>query len=273
MNTLRKHLDRVKGGGLARLAAPAPLVCLILSDVVGNPLDSIASGPTVPDPSSFQDAWNTIHRYQLEEQLPEAIRRHLQSGVDRTIAETLKPGSDVFAQVHNVLVGSNYQAACSGLVEAQRLEWNTLLLTTYLQGEARQAGQFLASVVRQVADTGQPVKRPACIAIGGETTVTLLGQGRGGRNQEVALGAVEGLAGLENVLLITLATDGEDGPTDAAGAVVTGQTLARATAAGLSVADALKDNNSYEFFARLGDLVVTGPSGTNVNDLCFLFAF
>ncbi len=233
INTLRKHLDIVKGGGLARLAAPANLLALILSDVVGDPLDVIASGPTVPDHSTFTQAWQSLERYGLSEQVPAAVIEHLKQGLHGELPETPKAGDPVFSSVQNVIIGNNFQAAQAALAQARQAGFNTLLLTSYLQGEARQAGQFLAAIARQVAASGEPIGRPACIIAGGETTVTLRGKGKGGRNQELALGAVKGLAGLKDVALVSLATDGGDGPTDAAGAVVTGQTLERARRAGL----------------------------------------
>jgi len=273
INTLRKHLDSVKGGGLARLAAPAALVNLVLSDVVGSPLDVIASGPTVADPTTFADAWQIVVQYHLEEKLPFSILTALQNGLAGEIPETLKPDDLVFAKVDTVLVGSNYQAASAGLEAARQAGLHTLLLTTCLQGEARFAGGLLAAVACQVAMSGEPLPRPACIVAGGETTVTLRGKGQGGRNQEVALGAVNVMAGISDALLVTLATDGEDGPTDAAGALVTGETLVRARQAGLDPALFLRENNSYAFFDSLGDLLRPGPTGTNVNDLAFLFLF
>jgi hydroxypyruvate reductase len=273
INTLRKHLDTVKGGGLARQCAPAQLVCLILSDVVGNPLDVIASGPAVPDPTTYANCWQIVTRYGLEASLPPSIRTVLQAGLAGQLPETLKPGDPVFARTQNLLVGSNLQAAQAALETARRAGYHPLLLTTSLQGEARQAGQFLAAIARQVDATGQPVPRPACIVIGGETTVTLRGNGLGGRNQELALAAVSELSGLPNCLLVTCATDGEDGPTDAAGAFVTGETLARAQQHGIDPASFLQANDSYHFFQTLGDLFSPGPTGTNVNDLAFLWLF
>lgn len=273
INILRKHLDDVKGGGLARLAAPAQLACLILSDVVGNPLDVIASGPTVPDPSTFEDCWQIILRYRLETKLAPSIRKTLQDGLAGQIAETLKPGDTTFLRTQNLLVGSNFLAARAALESAQHAGFHTLLLTTHLQGEARNAGQMLAAIARQIAETGQPLPRPACIAVGGETTVTLTGQGLGGRNLELALAAVRDLHGVPNCLLTTFATDGEDGPTDAAGAIVTGETLARAQALELDPGQFLLANDSYHFFDALGDLFKPGSTGTNVNDLAFLWLF
>jgi hydroxypyruvate reductase len=273
INTLRKHLEQLKGGGLARLAYPARLVTLILSDVVNNPLNVIASGPTVPDPSTFEEARSILQRCSLLETIPPAILAHLERGLCGEIPETPKEGDQVFTGVQNVIVGDNLQAAQTALQQAQVEGFNTLLLTTSLQGEARQAGRFLASIARQIADTGQPIPRPACIVAGGETTVTVTGNGKGGRNQELALSAVAEFAELPDIALITLATDGGDGPTDAAGAIITGETLKRARQLNLDPIDYLTRNDAYNFFERLGDLLITGPTQTNVNDLTFIFAF
>jgi glycerate 2-kinase len=272
INTLRKHLDRVKGGGLARTAAPAEIVTLIVSDVVGSPLDVIASGPTVPDSSTFDQAIQILEKYGLMQQAPPSIVEILEDGAAGKIAETLKAGDPLLANVHNAIVADNYLAAQAAAARAKDLGWNTLLLTTFLHGEAQQAGLMLGSILRQVATSGEPVRRPACIIVGGETTVTLRGEGLGGRNQELALGSVAELSGLERVVLVALATDGDDGPTDAAGAVVTGETLARGKTLGLNPAAFLARNDSYHYFEMLDDLLLTGPSGTNVNDLAFLFA-
>jgi hydroxypyruvate reductase len=271
INSLRKHLDLVKGGGLARMAAPAPIVALILSDVVGNPLDVIASGPTVADSSSFADALAVLERYALLEKAPAAIRERLEAGQRGKVEETLKPGDPIFARVHNLLIAGNRQAAEAARDAAESEGFQSLLLTTYLQGEAREAGRFLAAVAHEVAETGRPIARPCCIIAGGETTVTLRGKGRGGRNQELALGALRDFAGIENALLIALASDGDDGPTDAAGAVISGASLARAAEMSLDRDAALANNDAYPFFAALDDLLLPGPTGTNVNDLNFVF--
>lgn len=271
INTLRKHLDSVKGGGLARMAAPAQVATLILSDVVASPLDVIASGPTVPDASSFADAWAILERYDLVAQVPAAIRAQLEAGVSGAVADTPKPGDPLFARVQNLLIGSNVQAAQAAQAAAQAAGMHTLLLTTFLEGEARTAGQFLAAIAREIVTSGNPIPAPACVIVGGETTVTLRGNGRGGRNQELALAAAITLAGLPNVALVALATDGGDGPTDAAGAVASGETLTRANALGLDAVAHLAGNDAYPFFAALEDLLLPGPSGTNVNDLVFVF--
>jgi hydroxypyruvate reductase len=273
INTLRKHLDQVKGGGLARLAHPASIITLVLSDVVGNPLDVIGSGPTVPDTSSFADAYAVLERYNVVADAPAPIVERLRRGMAGTIAETLKPGDPRFARVHNLIVGSNLQAAEAALAAARAAGFHTLLLTTYLQAEAREAGRMLAAIARELAGSGHPLPRPACIIAGGETTVTLHGSGRGGRNQELALAAVVDMAGLPDLALVALATDGGDGPTDAAGAIVTGTTLDRARALGRDPAAHLARNDAYPFFDALGDLLKPGPTETNVNDLAFVFAF
>ncbi len=273
INCLRKHLDQLKGGGMARMAAPAQLVTLVLSDVVGNPLDVIASGPTVPDPTTFSDAWAVVARYGLETTLPPAIREYLQRGLAGEVADTPGPDDACFARASTLLVGSNLQAAQAAQRAAQAAGLHSMILTTHLQGEAREAGRFLAAIGRDLAQGQHPLPRPACIIVGGETTVTLRGRGRGGRNQELALAAVDDLAGLPDITLMTLATDGVDGPTDAAGAIVTGTTLHRAQMLGLDPHDYLARNDSYSFFATLGDLIHTGPTQTNVHDLAFLFAW
>lgn len=273
INTLRKHLERAKGGQIARYAAPAKVVSLILSDVVGDPLEVIGSGPTVPDPSTYSDSLSILDKLGIRSKVPETILRHLINGQDGKVPETPKPGESLFHGVNNFIIGSNRTASQAAYRQAKEEGFNSLILTNYLQGEARQAGQFLAALIRQIADKNEPVPRPACIIAGGETTVTLLGEGQGGRNQELALGAVWELAGLEDVALVTLASDGGDGITDAAGAVVTGSTLESAHSLNLDPLSYLERNDSYNFFDPLGDLIRIGPTMTNVNDLVFLFAF
>ncbi len=272
INAVRKHCSQIKGGQLARAAHPATVISLILSDVVGNPLDVIASGPTVPDTTTFADAWNVLCRYDVVKDVPERVRAHLQAGVEGHIAETPKPGDPAFVRVQNLIIGSNAIAAMAARDAAQQAGFNTLLLSTYIEGEAREVGRVMAGIARSLIAEGWPIPRPACVIAGGETTVTLHGDGKGGRNQELALAAALALDGWPDVMLVTLATDGTDGPTDAAGAAVTGETVARARALGLDPADFLDRNDSYTFFDRLGDLIRTGPTNTNVNDLLFILA-
>jgi glycerate 2-kinase len=272
INTLRKHCTQLTGGQLARLAAPAQVVALIVSDVVGSPLDVIASGPTTPDPTTFTDAWAVVQRYNLQQKLPAPVIDHLQRGLAGDVAETPKPDEPVWERVHNEVVASNIMAAETAITASRQRGFNALLLTTFLEGEAREVGRVVTALARELALRNGPLARPALVVAGGETTVTLRGGGLGGRNQELALGAVAGLAGLPGVLLIALATDGGDGPTDAAGAVVTGDTLARAQALGLDPVDFLVRNDAYHFFAALDDLLRPGPTLTNVNDLLFIAA-
>lgn len=273
VNSIRKHLDAIKGGGLTQIAAPATVISLILSDVLGNPLDVIASGPTVPDPSTFNDAYSVLEKYDIKEQIPTRIVNYLEKGVNGELRDTPKPGDPIFNNNQHIIIGGNNTAARSAIHEAKTLGFNTMLLTTYLQGEARHTGKFLASIAQQLRSSLPPIKLPACIVIGGETTVKILGEGRGGRNQELALGAVSGLHELSNTVLVTLATDGEDGPTDAAGAVVSGETLSKALEMEMDTFDYLNRNDSYSYFSALDDLIKTGPTRTNVNDLIIIFSF
>jgi hydroxypyruvate reductase len=270
VNAVRKHTDRLKGGGLARLAQPASVVALILSDVVGDPLEVIASGPTTPDPTTFADVWALLARYRLTEQLTPAIAAHLQAGLAGALPETPKPGDPLFERVTNVLIGSNRQAAQAALREAEGLGYRPLLLGSFLEGEAREVGRVAAALAKSVRVHGDPLAPPACLVWGGETTVTVRGNGRGGRNQELALAAALALDGVPGLALMALGTDGTDGPTDAAGGLVDGQTAARARALGLDLWQALADNDSYSALDALGALVKTGPTGTNVNDLLIL---
>jgi hydroxypyruvate reductase len=273
INTLRKHLDQVKGGGLARWLFPAQVVTLIISDVIGNPLEDIASGPTVADPSTFEDAVQILQKYNIIHEIPDNIWAYLQKGLVNRSLESVKTEDPVLERVQNLIVASNYRAAQAAAVGAQLRGFHTLILTGYLHGEASQAGLFLASVLNQIVLTGEPLPRPACVIIGAETTVTVHGSGLGGRNLETALGSVCDLAGLNDIALVTLGTDGEDGPTDAAGAVVTGETLEKAGRLQINPRVSLANNDSYHFFEKIGGLIKTGPTGTNVNDLVFLFAF
>jgi glycerate 2-kinase len=272
LNAVRKHLSQIKGGGLARLAAPAPVVSLILSDVVGDPLDAIASGPLSPDPTTYAGAWAVLNGYDLLERIPPTVANYLQAGLDGAIAETPKPGSPIFQGVQNVIVGSNRLAAEAAVEAACACGLNALLLSTFVEGEARQVARVAGALARELVSYDRPVVRPACLVWGGETTVTVCGRGLGGRNQELALAAAMALDGLPDVLLVALGTDGTDGPTDAAGAIATGETLGRARSLDLDPAAYLADNDAYHFFDALGDLIRTGPTGTNVNDLLFILA-
>lgn len=276
INTVRKHLSRVKGGQLARAAAPAAVLNLILSDVVGDRLDMVASGPTLPDPTTYADALDVVQRYRLASRLPSSVVAHLKNGTLGKEPETPKPGDPIFERVQTMIVGSNLQAARAGLRQARQEGFHTLHLTSAYQGEAREVGRFLAGVLRHMASNNAPLQRPACLVAGGEATVTLdkgSGTGRGGRNQELVLSSVRDLAGINNAVLVALATDGNDGPTDAAGAVVSGDTWRRGKEMDLLPVDFLANHNAYAYFDALGDLLKPGLTGTNVNDLIFLFTF
>jgi hydroxypyruvate reductase len=268
INTLRRQLDRIKGGGLAR-ATKARVISLILSDVIGDPLEAIASGPTVPDPTTAEDAVRILKKYELEKQVPDSIHGILLRAPSSAPVLQRLPAEDGGGSisVRNTIIGDNKLAAQAALEQAKRQGFHGEILTNELQGEAREVGRELAHRLRVESSQSS---RPFCLIAGGETTVTVRGAGKGGRNQELALAVVPDLGGLENVLLIALATDGDDGPTDAAGAVVTGESAERAKSLGLDVANHLARNDAYPFFEALGDLLKTGPTGTNVNDLIFL---
>ena len=268
INSLRRRLDLIKGGGVVKLAGGATVISLILSDVVGNPLEAIASGPTAPDPTSRADSLSILVKYRQEQRIPISVLQSL-----RDSPETPKPGDSMFAKVFNLIVGDNLQAAQAALTQANLEGFHPYLLSANLQGEARQVAFELATTLRQTSLTGDPVPAPSCLVAGGETTVTLKGNGKGGRNTELALAAVSELADFPRVMLITLASDGEDGLTDAAGAVVTGGTYRRAAGLGLHPGLFLERNDSYSFFSALNDLLKPGPTGTNGNDLVFLFIF
>ncbi|MBI5965165.1 MAG: DUF4147 domain-containing protein [Chloroflexi bacterium] len=259
INTLRRALDRVKGGGLAQAAHPAKQVSLIISDVVDSPLEAIASGPTVPNPTKNADALAILVKYDLLNETPSAILAALKANQDN---------EKEVAKGKTLIIGSNRISAEAARDKANQEGFKAYILTTSLQGEATNKGDELAIRLRTDKE------RPICIIVGGETTVTLnKATALGGRNQEMALATVEALSGAENVMFITLATDGDDGPTDAAGAVVTGETFERASLLGLDVQTHLRAHNAYLFFSALDDLMMPGPTGTNVNDLIFLFAF
>jgi len=269
MNAVRKHLSSLKGGGLARVLGGTPAVSLILSDVVGDDLDTIASGPLAPDRSTFSDCRQLLDRLDVWRRLPAGVRRRIDEGISGRCLETPKPGDRAFRNKTNVIVGSNTLACEAAARESRRAGYRPLLLTSRLEGDTGEAVRFHLAIAREIAARGRPVGRPACIISGGETTVRVLGSGRGGRNQEFALRAVRPLAGFEAPCLVaSLGTDGTDGPTDAAGAMADGSSLSRSMRHGPAFLDeCLRENNSFEFFRRLGDLIVTGPTRTNVMDL------
>jgi glycerate 2-kinase len=271
LNAVRKHLSAFKGGQLAANCYPATVVTLILSDVVGDPIDTIASGPTAPDPSTYETARDVLNKYEVWGSVSHAVKRRVELGLEGKAAETPKPGDTVFEKVHNVVVANNLKAARTAAETAEKLGYNTKVLSTFVEGEARHVGTVYAGLARSLSMNDLPVPKPGALLIGGETTVTVTGPGKGGRNQEVALSALMKITGLDCVVF-TLGTDGIDGPTDAAGAIVDGASLSRAQLRGLDPAKHLRENDSYNFFKALGDAVFTGPTGTNVNDLTLILA-
>jgi glycerate 2-kinase len=275
INCLRKHLSLIKGGQLARALFPARLLTLVLSDVVGSPLDVIASGPTVPDPTTWADAWAIVAKYSLADRLPVAVTARLQAGLAGTLSDTPKPGDAVFSHSHIVVVGDNRVAAEAAVHHARSLGYNSLLLSTFVEGEASQVALLVAALAKEVIAAGHPVAPPACLVLGGETTVTLASlagspPGKGGRNQELALAAALALDGVAGVCVASLATDGSDGPTDSAGGIVDGGTVGRGDALQAlpgGAARALHQHNAYPYLESTADLLRTGPTQTNVNDL------
>jgi len=269
INIIRRQLSMIKGGGLARMAAPANTFALILSDVVGNALETIASGPTTPGTSSVRDVWGVLERYNLESKLPENVKKSLDASSEG------KPGSSGrnLDRVTNIIIGSNELAAKEAVVAAKELGFAGILLTTRVQGEAQKVGRWIAGLVKGVKFPASETAMPICIVLGGETTVTVRGSGIGGRNQELALAAAIDLENVPNIAVMTLATDGIDGPTPCAGAIIDGGTIPRARARRLEAQSFLENNDSYTFFNELGDGVRLGPTGTNVNDLIFCLVY
>lgn len=267
INSIRKHISQVKGGGLARFAHPATVVSLMLSDVIGDHLDVIASGPTVPDLSTFADCLEILQKYKIKDQVSPLILKHLEKGNRGEISDTPKPGDPIFEKTQNLIIGSNAQAVQAAAHRSQELGYRPLILSTMVDGETREIAKMHAAIVKEVIKSGNPVSPPSCILSGGETTVTIKGKGTGGRNQEFVLASASELAGIEKVVVLSGGTDGTDGPTDAAGAVADGLTVKRALNEGMDPALYLNNNDSYHFFQRLDDLLVTGPTNTNVMDL------
>jgi hydroxypyruvate reductase len=253
MNAVRKHLSAIKGGRLAATAYPATVLTLILSDVIGDDPSTIGSGPTAPDPTMVADAQAILNQFGIKTKLP--------------LRETPKPGDALFRRIQNLIVGSNRLAIDASAAKARELGLTPLVLSSYIEGETRDIASMHAAIAREIVATGQPAKAPVCVISGGETTVTVHGTGKGGRNQEFVLAAAIALNGLPHVTVLSAGTDGSDGPTDAAGAIADGMTLTRAKLLGLGTAEFLANNDSYRFFEPLGDLIRTGPTNTNVMDL------
>ncbi len=256
LNTVRKHISRLKGGQMAALAYPATVVSLLLSDVVGDLVDVIGSGPTAPDPSTFADARAVLAKFGLVERVPPPVREYLELAEH----ETPKPSDPIFQNVRNIVVAGNRLALEAAAQQAKVLGYKPLVLSSCIQGEAREVARVHASILRDAAPG-------LCILSGGETTVTVKGKGKGGRNQELALALAIDISGLKNVAALCAGTDGTDGPTDAAGAFASGLTMAKAVNLGMDARRYLRENNAYEFFEKLDSLLKTGPTGTNVMDI------
>jgi len=267
LNAVRKHLSDFKGGQLARYCSPARVLCLILSDVIGDPLDIIASGPTAPDTSRFVDALRVLEKYEVD--VPKGVMDRLNGGIAGEIPETPKMDDPVFKKVSNVLIANNSIAAKAAMEKAIELGYNSMILSIFIEGEAKLVGAILSGVAKEVSREDHPMEKPAAIIVGGETTVTVKSNGVGGRNQELALGASLNIGGLL-CLVAGLNTDGIDGPTVAAGGIVDGDTIRRAGELRMEPMSFLDMNDSYGFFNALGDAIITGPTGTNVNDLALI---
>jgi len=270
INAVRKHISRLKGGQLARLASPATVLTLLLSDVIGDDLDVIGSGPTAPDASTFSTARAVLEKYGLLEKTPQAVRELIECGLRGEILDTPKRSDRIFRRVQNLVVGSNALAVEAAVAKARELGLRPLVLSTRIEGETRDVARMHAAIAKEAAASGRPAKPPLCLISGGETTVTLRGGGLGGRNQEFVLAAAIDLAGSSEIVVLSGGTDGTDGPTDAAGALADGQTVSRAQALGMDSAEFLERNDSYHFFEPLGDLLKTGPTNTNVMDVRLL---
>lgn len=267
INAVRKHISTSKGGQMARAAYPATIVNLMLSDVVGDKLDVIASGPFTPDGSTFEQVLRIFRKYNLKD-IPTAVLEYIQAGVEGNVPETPKTGDPVFENVRNIVVGSNILACRAAEEKARTLGYNTLILSSMIEGETRDVALVHAGIAKEILASGLPVKRPACIISGGETTVTIKGSGLGGRNMEFALASAIHLKNSPGfVVILSGGTDGNDGPTDSAGAFADPTTVERGKGAGVEATEYLAANNSYHFFEKIGDLLITGPTKTNVMDV------
>jgi hydroxypyruvate reductase len=267
INAVRKHCSLMKGGQLARAAAPARVRALVLSDVIGDPLDVVASGPTVPDASTFAEAMGVLDRFGLMERAPGSVAERLRRGMEGLVAETPKPGDPLFDRVTAEVIGNNLLVVEAAAARARELGLTPHVLTRAQQGEARDVATDLVALARQVQAGGGPVRPPACLIAAGEVTVTVRGGGTGGRCQEFGLAAAIALDGVPGIAVLAAGTDGTDGPTAAAGAVVDGQTASRGRALGCDLRARLEANDSHQALAAVGDLITTGPTNTNLLDL------
>jgi glycerate-2-kinase len=267
INTVRKHISGFKGGQLAKKIYPATMINLFLSDVIGDKLESIASGPTVPDPTTYQESKNILNRYNLWEISPKSIRTIISKGINGFINDTPKKNEKYFKKSYNIVIGNNYLACKSAINTLNEMGLNTALLSSSIEGEAREVGLMLGSIARETATSRSSLRPPIGIVTGGETTVKVIGNGKGGRNQELSLSAANKISKIKGISIASFSTDGIDGPTDAAGAIIDSGTIARSQKLKLNYKEYLKNNNTYTFFSLIGDLILTGYTGTNINDI------
>jgi len=267
INAVRKHLSNVKGGRLVEMIRPACSLTLIVSDVVGNDISTIGSGPTVPDPTTYADALSVLKRYGIVSKAPGGVLKMLKAGCAKSAPETPKPGDGRFKKAVSVIVADNLTALEAAKRKAASLGYNALILSSTVTGSTASAAAFFSAIISEVKRSGNPAPAPACLLMGGETTLKVIGRGLGGRNQEFALLTAKHIETVDGVTVLCAGTDGTDGPTDAAGAFVDSATLRRAAKAGIDYLRHLRENDSYNFFKTAGGLFVTGPTGTNVMDM------
>ncbi len=264
LNTVRKHISAIKGGQLVRHIYPATIINLIISDVIGDQLDVIGSGITAPDPTTFEDSWNVVIKYKLENKIPHSVKNYLRDGIKGKVPETPKPGNPIFKNVYNLIIGNNELALSAIKIAAEDKGYNAKIISSTLEGEAKDTGKFMAQIAKEYS---LPDEKPVCLIFGGETTVTVKGNGKGGRNQELCLSTAIEIDGIKNITFLSGGTDGNDGQTEAAGAICNGRTIERAKELGLDAMKYLNNNDSYNFFNKLDDLIITGPTNTNVMDV------
>ena len=267
LNTIRKHISAIKGGQLAKYVYPATMINLIISDVIGDQLDVIGSGITVPDPTTFEDSWNVVIKYKLENKIPHSVKNLLRDGIEGKAPETPKPGNPIFKNVYNFIIGNNGLALSAIKIAAEDKGYQAKIISSTLEGEAKIAGKFIAQIAKENSFSEE---KPLCLIFGGETTVTVKGNGKGGRNQELCLSTAIDIDGIKNITFLSGGTDGNDGQTNTAGAICNGRTIERAKELGLDALKFLKNNDSYNFFNKLEDLIITGPTKTNVMDIQIL---
>jgi len=268
INTLRKRLDQVKGGGLARLLYPSQTHTLILSDVIGDPLDMIASGPTVLDPSDIEDAFRIIEKYQLGNKLSRSVLLHLQKEREKKYPDSEISKPTKIIKTNHIVIGSIFTSALAALDRANALGYNSQIISTHLTGNTQYVAEFIGGIIDSEEVHNVPIQKPACLIFGGETTVKVTGDGLGGRNQDLSMHMIRRLAGKRKLLFISFATDGEDGPTDAAGGAVDGFLFNNGASENrLEINQFIANNDAYHYLEQLGALIKTGATGTNVNDL------